>query len=239
MNLEKEIIADIKKKKTLRNLDDEFVKAILIKKNIKLPSKGKEYKKLIKEVRAYLHKVYGVFQIKGKELEGSTATKERLEIYSYLYKGIFAITGIPKSILDIACGLNPLSYKYLERAGFKGAYYATELTKKDCEFINDYFKENKIKGKAFQINLLKDFDYPKADVCFLFKVLDLVEHKLAEEIIKKVKSNYLVISFATRTIGRRKMNYPRRGWIEQLLKRLNLPYEIITEENEVFYVVKK
>lgn len=86
MDYEKELIEDIKDKKELRMLDDEFVKNKLDvffkeryyeqekkkfleklskSKSYKQFTKSKEYKFLIKEIRAELRRVYGVFILEG------------------------------------------------------------------------------------------------------------------------------------------------------------------------------
>jgi 16S rRNA (guanine(1405)-N(7))-methyltransferase len=175
-------------------------------------------------------------------LEIHKSTKERISIYPFIYQKIFTITGKPKSILDLGCGMNPVSYPYMK---IKAKYYASELNKKDCVFLQKYFKIMKIKGNAFALDLKKPNLLKKlkpVDVCFLFKVLDTIEkkgHKLAEEIITKVKSKWIVISFATQKLGGRPMKHAYRGWLERLLERLGYKYKIIKEKNEIFYITKK
>jgi len=61
----------------------------------------------------------------------------------------------------------------------------------------------------------------------------------AEKIIRKIPSQYLLISFSTKTLSGRPMNHPQRGWIEQLTKRLGYGFEIIKSKNEIFYLIKK
>lgn len=234
------IIQDIKKKKTLKNLDDEIVLQYVRKysDNLNLDKK-KDYEKLIKSVRAELHTKYGMFWLDDKfTLESHKSSKDRIKIYPILYQEIFKITGKPKSILDLACGLNPLSYKYL---GCKPEYIASELSIKDCENIQAYFDKNKIDGKTIPLDLTQDNEYPNVDVTFLFAAFDTVEengHKLAEKIIKSLKSKYVVVSFSTKTISNRKMNYPQRGWIERMLKRIEKSYVKLSYPNEIFYVIK-
>jgi len=92
------IIDDILKKKTLNKIDRSIVQEYLP--NI-IPEKKREYKKLVKEVRNELNRVYGVFQLgTNLDLKSHKSTKERIEIYPTLYKRIFNLTGKPKSILD-------------------------------------------------------------------------------------------------------------------------------------------
>ncbi|MFA4887453.1 MAG: hypothetical protein WC595_04520 [Candidatus Nanoarchaeia archaeon] len=244
-----DLLKKIKEKKPLDKLDDCYIQELIEQ---YFRPRQKEYKKLqaigvsklernalfkqtVKDIRHALNSTYGTFWNK----DGHTSTKERTEIYPTLYKKIFALTGMPTSILDLGCGLNPLSYPFMD---FNGDYTATELTKKDCEQLEVIFKQLKIKGNILQLNLLKAQTFPKADITFLFKILDVLEHKghkFSEELLKKIPSTWIVVSFSTMTLDQRKMNYPKRGWIEQLLKRLGWEYTVLTYSNEIFYVIKK
>ena len=84
---------------------------------------------------------------------------------------------------------------------------------------------------------------PPADLCFLFKMTDILDqgkgHKVTEEIIRKVPAKFVVVSFPTKTMSGKRMNYPRRKWIELMCQRLNYEVKIIEFSNELFYVIKK
>ena len=229
-------VSEVKKKKTLKRLDDAYVEKIIsnvLKKNPKL-----EGKKLLKEVRSVLHFKYGMFWLNEK-LSLKSHKSSKFRDYSKLYKDIFAITGKPKRVLDLGCGLNPLSYPYL---GCKPYYIASELCSKDCSRIESYFKRCSIKGKVICLDLTERNSFPKADVCFLFAVFDTIEdkgHKLAEEIIKGLDCKFIVVSFSTKTLSGRKMNSPRRGWFERLMKRLGFKYTKLYYPGEMFYVIQR
>lgn len=233
------LIDKIKLKKPLNRLDDSFVNYYLeefLKRNQKLSIKlsknilkKSEEKIIIKNVRSKLNRVYGQFWLDGFH----KSANERKEFYNELYLRVFKITKKPKIVIDIASGFNAFSYD-------KDIYYiATELTEYDCDLLRNYFKKNFIKGEVIKNNLLENTPIVKADVCFLFKILDSFDHKTAERIVKEVNSKYLVVSFATKTLDGRKMNYPRRGWFEIMLKRNEFTFEKLLFENEIFYVVKK
>ncbi|TKJ17606.1 hypothetical protein CEE44_03670 [Candidatus Woesearchaeota archaeon B3_Woes] len=228
--------------------------------------KSDKFKGIVKSIRAKLHLVYGSFQtkskdkrkaflkeIKGKDdykthdkiLSGSVSSSERLKDYKKLYKDIFKITGNPKKILDLGCGLNPVSYPYMGLDEL--SYSAYDIDREDCDFLNKYFilmkQYSKLKGKVYVGNLKNSFrKLPKADVCFMFKFLDPLEekgHKLSEEIIKSLDCKYIIVSFSTKTISGRRMRYPYRGWIEKMLNRINLEFDRFNLENEVFYIIHK
>jgi hypothetical protein len=261
-----DIIADIKKKKELASIDDSLIKKYLKNKNIPKNKRAKKYKEIIKEVRAKLRRDYGMFvrgkkgkrqeildQItklplnKTKELHKDilvlhTSTKERLPYYKDLYKELL---NKPASILDLGAGLNPFSYPFMKTK--KLQYTAVELTKEDADLLNQYFaylnKQNKeFAGKAIKKNLKETTTLPKTDVCFMFKLLDILEtkgHKLAEHLLKIVKAKIIIVSFPTITIGNKPMRNKRRIWFERLLQRLNYSHKTILIPNEIFYVVEK
>jgi 16S rRNA (guanine(1405)-N(7))-methyltransferase len=269
------LLGSIKKSKKYNSISEDLIKEE-IKKYFKINPKdkkhltkikSKKYKEIVKAIKSKLHLIYGSFQ-KDKEkrdsflkkiygindyknhdeiLSTSVSSKERLKEYQNIYKKIFKITGRPKKIIDLGCGLNPVSYPYMGLNGIN--YYAYDIDKEDCDFLNKYFRLMKeythLKAKAFVTNLRKISEIkkiPRAEVCFMFKFLDVIEekgHKLSEEIIKTLNCNYLVISFSTKTVSGKKMKYPHRGWIERMLERINLKYEKISLSNEVFYIISK
>lgn len=235
------LIKKIKERKSFGNVDDSYVFERIsdfLKKNNKLRIdsnniKNKGFRDVVKAVRGELHKSYALFW------DGShRSARERESFYDMLYKKIFDITGKPAVILDISAGLNPFYFPFND---FKVEYTATELSLSDCKKIEEYFNRNKIKGKVLQLDLKKDFKFPKADVVFLFKILDSIEvkgHKTAERIIKNLNAKYAVVSFATRTITGKRMRFSRRYWFESMLFRLGYKYKVIEFSNEIFYVVK-
>ncbi len=243
------LISKIKEKKPLNRLDNDLVKYFineLFKREQKLKKKfmnnnlkKKDFETIVKAVRNELNLMYGQFWLADElSIESHKSTKERAKDYPYIYRKIFDITGKPKKILDLGCGLNPLSYKSLGDIYF----ISTEITDYDCEKLKDYFKKNKIKGEVLKMNLLEKNELPKADVCFMFKLIDSLEfkgHKIAERLIKEIYAKYIIVSFATSTTKGRKMNYPRRGWFEIMTKRLGYSFDKFETSNEIFYVLKK
>ncbi|RJQ17366.1 hypothetical protein C4573_04915 [Candidatus Woesearchaeota archaeon] len=275
-----ELIALIKQKRELKNLDDDVVREkimLILKKNnnTKIESlvKKKDIKKIIKETRAELRKVYGVFlqdkyASKDKLLEELVAllkaeksqerkkeiaktycdkilllhqsTKERLPHYEEVYSSIFKITKKPKSILDLACGLNPASYFYLHSTPH---YFASDLNQDDSDFLNRFFQALKVNGHAEKKDLLKEQTYQKADVCFLFKALDSLERvkrNVSKELLQNIPSSHIVVSFPKASLSSKKtIRLEKRNWFFRLLKELAWEYQTFEVQNELFFVVKK
>ena len=191
------LILDIKDKPQFKSIDDNFVKEILKKElekssklldflvnhELKTIDRSEKYKKIIKSVRAVLHKSYGIFLTKESKkldehmfelkqsidradipsktveehkavLSTHVSTKERIDIYPKLYWAIWSITGKPRKIIDLSSGLNPLSFPWM---GLNNVdYLATELNKADCDVLNNYFsymKKFQLFGLAIQLDL--------------------------------------------------------------------------------------
>jgi len=244
-----ELIKKIKEKKELSGTADSVVKETLntyLKKyNILLGNLSpKEQKIIIKEIRSQLRSLTGQYQknIKYRPnlinnptelLKTHTSTFERQEDYPNLKALIKKIN--PKSILDLGCGLNPIAL-----ATPKIKYFASDIKEDELEIIKKFFAMNKIKGKTFIYDLRKiNSDLPKADLCFIFKVLDIIDKNLAEKILVLIPCKKILVSFSTKKLSGKKMNKPNRDWFEKILKRLNFEYNKTNTENEVFYLIDK
>lgn len=253
--MDQTIIEEIKLKKEFTGLSDEFVesflKKYLLREKIRLANlSGKQKKVIVKEIRAELRNFTGQFQfIKKKRkdllekgdidslLKSHSSTRERLDIYQDIKKIITSLK--PKKILDLGCGLNPIAL------GNKDYFYIyADLNMDDLNIIESYFIKNKIKGEKIQYDL-RNFnkeDFPKIDLCIIWKVLDVIEkrtHKLAKKILEDIDAIYILVSFATKKLSGRKMNSPSRKWFEKILSVLDLEYKKYEFESELFYLIKK
>ena len=118
------------------------------------------------------------------------------------------------------------------------------MTEADCVVIRNFFKQNKIKGKVFAFNLLKD-DYsklPKADICFLFKVLESLESirkNISKEILKEINAKWIIVSFSKRSITGKLIRKKGRSWLKRMLAELNYDYQTLDIGDEIFYVIRK
>jgi len=205
----------IKEKKELHSVADNYVReqlfiyfkqhqAIASSLQTKFNPKSALYKQTIKEMRAKLRRVYGLFRteekIKGKQeiitsllkeinneslleqvLAFHSSTKERLKYYPQLYEQIFKITGKPQTILDLGCGINPFSINFMNLK--KINYYAYDLSEEELVNLNSFFEKKHQKNKNYQgqaaildlLNINQLTQLPKSDIAFLFKITDVLD----------------------------------------------------------------
>ena len=220
------IVKDIKRKKELRDLDEDFLRN-RIKESYKgdFNKKSKEYKKFFKNIRKGLRESYGVFKNVREERDKD------------VYKKIFEITGKPKSVLDLGIGYSKFPFKDI-------IYYGCDIGKDYIKECNEYLKRNKIKGKCFVFDLLGDVKkLRKVDVVFLFKVLESLEifkKNISKDIVKNLKCKYIVVSFAKKVLSdNRYIKKKGRKWFRKILKDLKYEYKIFDYKDEIYFVIKK
>lgn len=229
-------------------------------------ARSEAYKNLIKTVRAVLRRNVALYEREGDprhrealldELRQSSptqreeiiehllsthaSTRERLPFYDHVYTQIFSIVGTPKVVLDIGCGLNPIAYPDRD-----ATYICVDVDRALCALVEQYFIIASVEGECRIVDakgLEQIKRLPKADVAFVFKLLELLEkgegHKLSELLIKALPARWVIISFPTVTSSGKPMRSPRRTWIELMLKRLGYAYETFSIPNEIFYAIRK
>jgi len=244
----KELIEKITQKKEFSNLPKKDVESIFEKFD---KPRNADYQKL-KLIRQFLRKVYSSFTsrklliIKGRDvswvLKKHKSTKERLPYYEEVYGRIFE--GIKEkefSVIDLGAGVNGFSYEFfstLNARNKKINYVGVEAVGQLVELTNYFFEKRKIKGKAFHLSLFEIDEIKKLikkqkkpKVVFLFKVIDSLEviernysKKLLEEIVPLVDK--VVLSFATRSLGKRSKFSAQRSWIK---KFINENFELLED----------
>lgn len=244
MDIEK-FIQKVKEKKELKGVSDDFIRTLIAArlKKSKEPSSEKDEKIFLKMIRAELRMHTGRFHTKlstprssEEELLAShSSTQERKAHYTLL--NALVTRYAPHSILDVGCGLNPLIM-----AKPHVTYYACDIHQSEIDRINDHFKKHGITGRAFTADIRTYNEFPHADLCLVLKVLDILDTKgrsHAESLLKRLPCKVCIVSFATKKLSGKKMNRPRRYWLEKMLTRLGYTYEVHETPNEVFYCITK
>ena len=168
-------------------------------------------------------------------LAAHRSTKERVPLLDTFYEEIFSYTGVPKHIVDIACGLNPLTAPWIGKTTIEGF----ELSELECEVINQYGIITRQNISAQRVDLLIHLPKLKAEQLFAFKFFELIPTKRVEEILIKADVDFIIASFPTKTIKNEQMAKTTRAWFHLLLRRIQYPYKVIQFSNEIVYIIKK
>jgi 16S rRNA (guanine(1405)-N(7))-methyltransferase len=250
------ILDDVKNKKEFRGLSDEFISRILVKLSKKYDVLDKKQRKeLVKQTRARLRELHAAFRMrnygkKEKILEEMTkwddkhlcqkimqvhlSTRERVPYYEELYSWLKRTTDF-KTVLDLGCGLNVFSLPWIGQI----QYYGIDVNKDEITFCNSYLDKFSLPGAVRWGDLLSFDKFMKADITFIFKVLDgleSIERGSTEKLLKKITSKYIVVSFATRSLGGKKaISTKRLKWFEKLIEN----YDKKKIGDEIYYLIKR
>jgi 16S rRNA (guanine(1405)-N(7))-methyltransferase len=183
----------------------------------KLSSKISDEKKLNKELKKELYEIHSNYyknfnyalalnelkKSQGKETHEKLLKKydsSRFIVLKDLYEKIFRITGEPRVLIDLACGLNPLTLPWMNLAK-NCEYYCYDLEQNLIDFLNDYFKIMKKSHEAFLCDALASPSALKSDVALIFKSSTCFEWqspKSTAKLLEKISADYIVISVMLR-----------------------------------------
>jgi len=250
------ILQEVMAKKEYQGLDERFVSSVILKYLPRHDTSKKAGKtKLIKEVRAKLREVYGAFRAKNydkrfkfleelekwddkktteKILKVHLSTRERIDYNDKVYTWIRSYINFT-SVLDLGCGFNVYSMPWMGKVN----YYGIDINKDDVDFCNKYMSKFSLSWGIRWANLLTFDNYVFSDVCFMFKILDgleSIERGASAKLLSKVRSPYIVASFATKSLGGKKPISPKRlKWFEELV--------VVTAKkrfgDEIYYIIKR
>jgi 16S rRNA (guanine(1405)-N(7))-methyltransferase len=141
-------------------------------------------------------------------MERHASTRERLpllhEFYTILLGDIAAQRPI-RSLLDVACGLNPLTLPWMPLAP-DAAYYACDLYGDLMAFLNDFLALAGVAGHAEARDVITGLPDCEVDVALVLKALPPLEQTdktACLRLLRSLRAGVVIVSFPTRTLGGR------------------------------------
>jgi 16S rRNA (guanine(1405)-N(7))-methyltransferase len=172
------------------------------------------------------------------------STRERLAVLDAFYEQVFAITGVPGSIVDIACGLNPLAVPWMGLPD--DAYYvAYDIDSQMLGFVDGALELFGVKHRVETRDIVSDPPDDACDLALLLKsvpCLDQQDPGASTRIIRAIRAPRIVVTFPTRSLGGHGKGMARnyRTRFESLLTELGDGFALAGEvelANELVFVV--
>jgi len=203
------------------------------------PDFEKLLNRLKAEIAAGKEKKESVLEI----LRVQSSTAERLPILENFYSRIFSLTGPVESIIDHGCGLNSLTFFWMDLAK-SASYQAFDIDKEQIEFLNSVFAlfgEKQVKIGLADI-LADKFDW--AEMVFLLKLLPCLEKQekgVSQRTLESAKAKYLVVSYPIKSLSGRQKGMPDfySQQFHDLVKAKPWQVEKLLFATELVFVVKK
>jgi 16S rRNA (guanine(1405)-N(7))-methyltransferase len=132
-----------------------------------------------------------------------SSTKERLEILDKFYADIFSEISPVNSVLDLACGLNPLSIPWIPQFE-RLEYYAYDIYADLVDFLNAFIELLAVKGHAEVRDVLFDPPKRRGDLALILKTIpcfDQIDKTAVQTMLQQVNADNLAISFPVTSLG--------------------------------------
>jgi 16S rRNA (guanine(1405)-N(7))-methyltransferase len=192
-------------------------------------TKGRNFKENVKATRNKLHQVAGAYfpdrpdyaawlhqmaqaaddtarrAVLRQVMGYHASTRERLPFLDDFYATVLGDLPPIHSILDVACGLNPLAMAWMPLAT-DAHYYACDIYQDQINFLNAVFPLHEQQGEAFVANLLEATPRHAVDVALVLKTvpcLEQLDKGIGPRLLAQINAPVIVVSFPARSLGGR------------------------------------
>lgn len=232
--------------------------------------KRRNLKEAIKATKNKLHQVGGAYQEEGVRYDAWLArlqqaaqtgdkeqlkaackdimrhhasTRERLPFLEEFYNAIFTSIGPVSSIMDIACGLNPLSIPWMPLAE-QTRYFAYDIYQDMTHFLNAAWTYLSVQGHAETRDVLQYPPAQEVDAALLLKAIPCLEQldkAATRRLLESISAKYLVVSFPAKSLGGRHkgmVTYYETHFVESIVGE-NTAIERAIFPTELVFIVKR
>ncbi len=232
--------------------------------------KGRSWKDTVKATRNKLHQVGSAYQIQPIDYERLTSelktlpkdihnsevrrfliqtmslhasTRERLIILDQFYAECFTSISPVDSILDLACGLNPLALAWMPISE-RLQMVVCDIYTDQIEFLNEYFTHFQINGRAFCCDLTQHIPKENYQVALVLKTipcLEQIDKNIGSKILKDIQCQHLLVSFPAQSLtGKNKgMRQFYSDHFQLLLQHTDWTVKTFAFSNEQAFLVIK
>lgn len=176
-------------------------------------------------------------------LHDHLSNRERLPIMETFYEQIFAVTGKPRTLLDLACALNPLAFPFM---GLDTPlnFYAYDIHEPRIDLINHYFLLQGLDPLAQIQDIAHHPPTVQADVALFLKEMPRFSRNygggVGRPLLEALNVNWLVISYPTvSTHGGRNLTERYRQFMFELIDGHNWPVTELLFEGELVFCIQK
>jgi 16S rRNA (guanine(1405)-N(7))-methyltransferase len=203
--------------------------------------KGRKFKEAVKATKSKLHQVGGAYltdiprysnwlvsltqaehdpqalkPICREVMASHVSTRERLPILDEFYDALFAQLPEISSVLDVACGLNPLAIPWMPlQPGSQ--YHAVDMYSDMVAFVQAFMDMLPVEGQAKVCDVAATPPTQPVDLALVLKAipcLEQIDKQTGERLLDSLQAKYLVISFPAKSLGGREKgmreNYEER-----------------------------
>lgn len=238
--------------------------------------KRRSLKEAIKETKTRLHQIAGAYLEKPptyakwlseldnlpekqedfeaalcRMMQYHASTRERIPFLKEFYSQTLADIRPIQSVIDVACGLNPLAFYWMgleadsNDDGESPSYRAYDIYSDMMAFLGKFLNLTlDISSEAQIVDVVASPPAGRADIAFILKFLPLLEQTegaVTLDWLKRFQTDYLLISYPTRTLGGRNVRMAENyeGRFREIMQTAKWDYQRLQFDTELAFVVKK
>jgi 16S rRNA (guanine(1405)-N(7))-methyltransferase len=175
-------------------------------------------------------------------LNQHASTRERVPYLKDFYHQIFNKIGKPDSLLDLACGLNPISIPWMGLP-LQTEYHAYDIHTPRVKFINQFLVLEGRQPLAEVRDILIDPPLVRADVALFFKEAHRLEQRRKganRDLWQSLKVDTLLVSLPISSLsGQHDLSGQMRRLVENSIRDFSWTFQDIKIGNELVFFIKK
>lgn len=261
-----ELIETVKSSNKYRNIHTGLVEHIA---EAEL-NKGRSWKDTVKAVRSKLHQVGAAYQpqpihyeqlveimetlpkdlhhpaVKAfcqQAMQQHASTRERLPFLEQFYQQLFSPLAPIDSLMDVACGLNPLALPWMSLPA-ECKITVCDIYTDQIEFLNRFFDYFSINGKAGFCDLTLTIPKEAVQVALVLKTipcLEQVDKEIGARLLAGLPAENLIVSFPSKSLGGKVkgMRQHYAAHFNQMVALFPWQVTLLPFDNEDVYLIQK
>ncbi len=136
-------------------------------------------------------------------MQTHASTRERLPILDEFYRTALADIAPVRSVLDVACGLNPLAIPFMPLAD-GATYYACDLYSDQADFFNAAFPLLGVSGSAWASDVTQTIPAQRVDLAMIVKAipcLQQIDKGIGARLLEGIQADHLLVSYPVHSLG--------------------------------------
>lgn len=170
------------------------------------------------------------------------SSRERLSHLENFYQKIFTIIGIPGSILDLACALDPLGLPWMNLLP-STQFFAYDIHQPRLGFLQVFFQHFYPQAHAVHQDILTNIPAEKADCALFFKEAHRLEKRRPgsnRELFAGLNVKWLVVSLPSRDLaGHHSLETYHTNLIQKAIEGQPWRFTLETVGNELIFFIQK
>ncbi len=260
------LIQEVQRSSKYRHIDRQLIENVAI---LEI-AKGRSFKDTVKAVRNKLHQIANAYQPTSipyakiiekmislpadldhplvlafcqETMRLHTSTRERLPDLETFFLTSLASVAPVTSLLDVACGLNPLALAWMPTTA-DVRIYVCDVFGDQIDFLNRFFTHFGIDGQAFSCDLTQTIPEMDVDMTLILKTipcLEQIDKSIAPRLLAGIKSQNLLVSFPTQSLAGQgkgmRQNYNQH--FQEMIAGRDWQISQFSFSNEEAYLIQK